>query len=54
MYNQLTIIINREGMPEKIVSTAIDLRESLNNSYDRKKAKVFIKLWINKFINYDN
>ena len=48
MYNQLTSIINRHGMPEKIVEKAKELRESLDTKYGRKTAKVFIKLWINK------
>lgn len=50
MHNQLTSIINRHGMPEKVVAQAKELRNSLDTKYGRKTAKVFIKLWIDKFV----
>tara|TARA_R100001460_G_scaffold19735_8_gene41009 strand:+ start:1469 stop:1645 length:177 start_codon:yes stop_codon:yes gene_type:complete len=50
MHNQLNSIINRHGMPEKIVAQGKELLNSLDTSYGRKTAKIFIKLWINKYI----
>lgn len=54
MYDQLTEIINRKNMPQGVKDNAIYFRSSLDDDYTRKKAKIFIKLWINKFISYDN